>query len=474
MNILRILFLFLSSVGFVKFTLAEGGLYVSPNRFWKEIQPLHAIDYKHLADSKFSKEDGYKYYLRRHHHNGKWVLIGNGNGQIWELEENYQWKRIDKTIFRGHDFNSYSISEHHKYGGYGYWRAHGLISQFDLKSLEWVLIKANREIARNENRTFMDHSSGLLYQLGIDYRNQGLFAESSVNDSVYAFSMSNSEWEVLGTLNPVLSELLITKSKYFYNIHYTDGLLFIFPFLKRVIFINFPKKVFYEFNHQTEQAVIEFMNKNRRGHTIVPTEDYLYAVLDSNYEITDSLEWEFIFNGKNGQGELIASSQQSEGMSLFIYAASLFLAAGLIFIGRKKLLTKINWALKANNKKLSDVPKTNHFDYKLTLSENAIFINNKEITSELSNHGRLILHNLISNKIENKFLNTLTLNELLGIDSRSPDNQKKIRSEAIKSINSILNQYGFEHEAILRKRLDDDRRMVIYFLNELLEVENLK
>jgi hypothetical protein len=70
-------------------------------------------------------------------------------------------------------------------------------------------------------------------------------------------------------------------------------------------------------------------------------------------------------------------------------------------------------------------------------------------------------------------MNTEQINDLLEIDDKSTDNQRKIRHEFIKTLNLKLKMmYNFDN-SIERKPLNSDKRIFNYQLNEEI-LEKLK
>jgi hypothetical protein len=97
--------------------------------------------------------------------------------------------------------------------------------------------------------------------------------------------------------------------------------------------------------------------------------------------------------------------------------------------------------------------------------------NDRLLNERLTKQGLLIINVLYEKHISGDILDTLQLNDLLQIAERSLDNQKKIRSELVKHINTVFRDLGFNEDAVLRIRQTDDRRMLVYALNPRIIVE---
>lgn len=97
---------------------------------------------------------------------------------------------------------------------------------------------------------------------------------------------------------------------------------------------------------------------------------------------------------------------------------------------------------------------------------------NGVILSEFTTKEKQLLRRLIDLRFRQEALSTQDFNEILGIDQRTLDTQKKIRSEVIRNINRRFNEAGFPGEAIERSRLEDDRRSVAYELSAALLIDS--
>jgi len=399
-------------------------------------------------------------------------MAGDGNGQLWKLDSNLVWQRQDKTFFMGYDYHGALLMPHMKYGGYGYWRTSGLLFVFQELSREWQAIPLTRELPVYGSYCYHVPMKGVMMQSGSIILQSSLKNEYIIKDSLFELEMMNKEWRTRGALNP--------EAKFFLWPIYllpsvespTGRFLYTSDSCALVDYHNLTCTIP---NSSSQIAFRKLHEGISKGQLLVSTASGLLAVDTTDFSIVDSISW----SEMTGQParvipilkpEEAAVSNLSPPNDAYVVGVAIIVVGGglwLFFKRRRKA--------EPRDRNDSSVTSADHPDtalepgpsvFRLVIDDEAILLNGKSVHEQLTDPETQLLRNLIEKKRSDLALTTIQFNELLGIDSRSPDNQKKIRSETVKGVNVALNKMGFPDEDVRRIRHPEDRRMMMYFLHD--------
>lgn len=445
------------------------GKQVTNSRFWVNIHPIGTIEYPGCPDDSFSNKTRFLYYLYRDKEDD-WYLMGNGNGQIWKLDSSKYWIRLDNSFFIGYDYHNYLLYHGLKYGGYGFWKANGMLFNYREKNGEWELIKLSREIPALGMYCYYDLKRNILMQCGAYYINDANMLSRVAIDSLFELDLFNREWKGIGRLNSKAS-FFLTPAQMLKSLETTTGKWMFSPLGDTCAFINYMNKICYIPNKTIQDAFeIKYQNVIKGSSMLVATKTAILFVDVTKYHIEDSLQWCEILQNPAYVYPMLQLNKTADWSTSIALLVSLG-GIGIAIIFYKHRNTK----LKTFNPKEIE-PEINIISnngYFLIEQNGVIMFNGQDLKDILQNQEISLLRILIEKKINGESLNTIQFNELIGIDNRSPDNQKKIRSETVKAINSGIHNLGFPFEAISRVRHEEDRRMMMYFLNEEITVNKI-
>jgi len=456
------------------------GRRVHDAEFWTKVQPLGAIRYMGMPSEEIVHREYYRYYLYRDGKSG-WYLTGEGNGQVWKLDSNLTWQRLDKTFYMGYDFGSYLIKPGLKYGGYGYWRTHGTLRVFNVRSGEWEIRPLSRELPTMGNYCYYNDEKEVMLQSGSIDIQTAIKKEYSAKDSLFELEYKNKEWKTLGALNPAASYFLSP----WYSLNAEDapsGRLMFTSSGDTCALVDFIHLTCTIPNPQRQKAFRDFYNRKKAGHLLVSTNSALLTVDTADFSIVDSLSWDVLLQKPAVVLPVLKPTSIPaiffEGKFTYWLGAVAVLMGGggwLFIRNRNRRKTAAGAVINPSTVRSSGaLPERVEADAKqgflLIQDKEVIHINGRPVRDNLNESQMLLLRVLVAKKKAGQLLSTNELNELLGIDTRSPDNQKKIRSEVVKGLNLAFHALGFPHEAIGRVRHNDDRRMMMYFLHDDLMV----
>lgn len=450
------------------------GTRIPSSDFWERIHPYHPLRYS-LPDTTPGRFYFGTFQLFRDPVKS-WLLIGDGNGQVWTLNEDSCWQKDDTTICFGYNFGAMVLPGPRKYGGYGYWRTTGMLLDYDWNIHEWSALRQSREIPISDAaHNFYDQKDSLLYQLGSYSRNGMIENEVVLTDSLYVLDLRTLQWKTLGRINPELQKMFgmtngISLSFAFPN---STGALYLEGQVGYLIYIDY-KNLTCTFLDNELSTRLERLR--RYPGDVVATDYGLLTFERKGFTIIDSISWEALL--KNPERVMPLLAPQKTAVQKWLYG-SLFGAAVIsgftIWYRRKRKVIRTenpsagHQQMQEGPEKVdrpSDVIPAAEIDPKLIIADNGrVIFSGKELLS-LTSQEKQVIELLISKRRINEELSTNELNEALMIDQRSTDVQKKVRSELVKSINRKFQDAGFSAEAVRRTRQEDDRRVVTYILDE--------
>lgn len=389
---------------------------------------------------------------------GKWYAIGNGDGQVF-TPENGLWKRIDNTRLEGYHYGAFLFDCNGtlmKYGGYGFWRNHGMFVYFHEPSGDWKIQPSNRELPFNGNLAYFSKKENTLYSFGNFMHNQSMSEEKRFLDSLYRIDLLKMKWENLGKLNSIL----IDK----YHLHYRistlagNGGCFIQPIStdSTALFLNFETLKYNVYNYKNNSRLFRFF-KELPANEQVYSDSYGLKILDMvTLENVDSISWEEATEQPLEYSELLDRAAPTVSFKFSILLGALGFAFGLFliffFYNRKKSSVKI----KSENSNFQSSVKLDLSILNTVIFEGAMY--------PIDSTDYIVIR-----KFTEQDATTLELNDWLGLENKQPENQKKQRAEWIKRLNSFFNQIGFKEEAFNRERQETDKRMFVYKMNNKLK-----
>ncbi len=389
---------------------------------------------------------------------GKWYAIGNGDGQVFTAENN-SWKRIDNTRLEGYHYNAFLFDCNGtlmKYGGYGFWRNHGMFVYFHEPSGDWKIQPSDRDLPFSGDLAYFSRKENSLYAFGNFIFNQSMSEEKKFLDSLYRIDLLTMKWENLGKLNYTLIDE--------YHLHYRLATLsnnsgcFVLPISSdsTAIFLNFTTREYSIYNSKNNVRLFHFFRELPANQQLY-SDDYGLKILSTDsIVVLDSIPWESALAGPAETSRLVDSQTPTVNFRYYIILGIGGLAFGIIVL---LYLNKRKKAKLTFHK--SQTPQLFSKTLDLSISNTIIF--------EGAMYPIESMDYLVVQKLAKQDASTLDLNEWLGLENKQPENQKKQRAEWIKRMNTFFNSIGFKEEAFLRERQETDKRMFVYKMNIILK-----
>ncbi|MEY3678835.1 MAG: hypothetical protein RI924_976 [Bacteroidota bacterium] len=134
-----------------------------------------------------------------------------GTGQVYEYRvATKTFRRLDRTFYRGHNFKAIQFIRKGKlysFGGYGFWHFSNVLTYFDQLRAEWEVIRQkNLGPPTITERGFNGFSSSkdLFYTGASEQEDLLENLNKKYGEHFFAYDFKANSWTILGKINPVL------------------------------------------------------------------------------------------------------------------------------------------------------------------------------------------------------------------------------------------------------------------------------
>ena len=354
------------------------------------------------------------------------ILLNNRSGMLYEII-NDSVVRIDKSYDDRIHSRSLNFSFNdtlYKFGGYGYYHAHNLLTYYDKTTKEWDLVKykGHGKIDGFSFNGIHFIKENKLYVLGINIHKNEFQNVSNFKNEGFIYDINKKTV----TKKIKVSEdfkypdnYFLLKDKYVFLFYKTD---------RKIIIYDLENELFYKYNLNQKQS--QFLRKNEGIFTDL--NDTLFFVCKDNdqvFYINDLNINDVMLNMDSIEFEIIDQNKENY-ILYFCFILLIFILVFPYFKQKKKII----------------------------LSKNLVIIDNHKIDIDIETF--LILNCL--NK-ERESTNT-ELNKIFDDKNLNRDHINRTKNEKIKEIN-IRFKSIIGREIILKKKSSVDKRMTIFLLN---------
>jgi hypothetical protein len=422
----------------------------------KQLKPDRELTNFLRLDSLQQTKANVNYELILSH--GKWYAIGDGDGQVF-ISENGNWKRIDKTRLEGYHYRAFLFDCNGslmKYGGYGFWRNHGMFVIFNEAIGDWQIKPSDRDLPFSGNLAYFSRKENTLYSFGNFIYNQSMSEEKKFLDSLYRIDLITMKWDNLGKLN----NTFIDK----YHLHYRLTTLsgntgcFVLPIStdSTALFLNFETKKYSVYNSKNNSRLFRFFRELPANQQLYSDSYGLKILAHDSIVILDSISWEAAIDQPVESLNLIDEKIPTVAFKYSLLLSGIALVFGILVLfylyKRKKTKSVAIYA-----------PPVLSFSRTLDLSiSNTIVFQGAMYPIDAADY-------FLIQKLAQQDATTIDLNDWLGLENKQPENQKKQRAEWIKRMNTFFQSIGFNDDAFKRDRLETDKRMFVYKMNFTLK-----
>lgn len=383
--------------------------------------------------------------------NEVYVFI-NGSGRLYKASNaengNIDFTRIDSTSNFGYNIGSFGFSYENRIynlGGYGYWRMNGQLRVFNEKAKQWDIVKLNKEVAiltgKTEGMIWYDVADKKIYTAYYLIKNEALktqeLDETQFVYDVMVLDLKKNEWTKLGALNSFLKEKLqifkpLTMSPWGQMITIGD----------KISLLDFKNNQILSLDVRKEQ----YQSLSRAGweSSFYFKDSTLFYGNNNSLDSVDMHYSDFIPTNELLYTEMNANSLVKQPISYLYVTIPLTLVGISVLVFKKKTNAK------------ASAPENIHALREEINSSSTIF---DEMEIQL-------LQLLIQNTASGKPTSTEEQNKVLGLVKKSPEIQKKQRSDIIIDINRKYAFFSKSKTPIIQKeRTEFDRRAYQYFID---------
>lgn len=377
-------------------------------------------------------------------------LFINGSGRLYKVsgkDTTIQFTRIDSTTNFGYNIGSFGFSYQNRIynlGGYGYWRMNGQLRVFNEHESEWDIVKLNKEIpiltGKTEGLLWYDMAGNKLYTAYYLNRNEAIktkeLDETRFVFDVMVLDLQKNEWSQLGELSTFLStklQIIKTLTMSPWGLIITIG--------DKISLLDFKSNQILSLDTRKEQ----YQSLIRAGwdRSFYCKDSTLFYGIDTKLDSIPLHYSDFLFNNERlFSGTVIASltTKSTVYSLLFVFLTILGFSA---FKFRKQSSLK-QAVTSTTGKGKNPGSMQNVFD---------------EMETQL-------LQLLIQNTASGTTTSTDEQNRILGLGKKSPEIQKKQRSDIIIAINRKFAFVTNSKDPIIqKKRSDQDKRSFEYFID---------
>ena len=397
---------------------------VQPN-VWKQLGFLN-VDTADLADLPESLSNNY--FLKQN--DESLLFTVSGTGKVYQFNPNKRvLTRLDKTYFKGYNFNAPQFIRKdtlYSFGGTGFWGYSKALTFYDKRHREWqefLAINIGPECFVGGYQGYSNQNDMFYSCAPVRYlRTKGY--PKIIDDRFYAFDFKTLKWSIFGKLNPEIpftdTKGIIWDGKYF--LHFNISNVYFLDPIKNEVFL-FENHKYYFPNGDNIRLI---------GDTI--------QIYHENLTTIVKLSKSQLLR----EAKLIGKFYINENQVYYQYSFAAISLSGIIIL---------SYFVYYKKRKRSKVLKNTNFD-----------------SLELE-----LLKKLIGLELnEEKYISVLEINEILKLDAKSPEYQRRIRSKFLKDLNlKFLINYKV-NDAVTRFKSDEDSRLVLYKLTNEAKIHSAK
>lgn len=400
-------------------------------------------------------------------HKDELIVQPDGTSRMYRVDttqNKLQLIRQDSTIYFGSTFGCYLFSDNdliYSFGGYGYWKYNGQLRVYVPQKGEWELEKLNREIQFSRGHTL---SAPIWFspqrrELWIGYSinsfeglKQSDVIFSKANDSVYVLNLEKKEWETKGSLSIDVKNLLnsistrpLASGPWGQLIHISES--------NEVELLDYSNNARLKLEDSITSRILRLMPTNSINHFV---DSSLVIQSGENWLKGDFLKGDtvalsksdFIYTGQTIYKPLQKTLAMASAKRMSAYQlVTMGIVGGIAisFIGFYLVLRK-------NSRTKNQILNRNETQ----LFENLFDDKEKAVIQLIKTNSR----NGLGTNIEQ-------INQLIGVNLKNSEVQKKQRSDVFLSINDKWKRHNKSQQVLIdKKRLEHDKRSYEYYIKE--------
>jgi len=396
-------------------------------------------------------------------------VFPQGTGRIYQLDTSsrgYRWRRIDSTYFTGYNFRSIAFSldsVFYSFGGNGFWTKNGTLRYFNHFSKEWdaTMLSENIYWTKVVDGFFMvDTALKTLSIKATSAPSHELLKSSNaekIKDGLYRLNIKTGDWTKMGKMRDTSHSIVATLPW---------GLL-----VDNFGVLDLASNRYFTFSKRIKSKILGIVSSNRYTYPAIATfaiDSVLYmggqfhpydSVVISRADLIDT-------------GIPIYTPLKPQGLLDNIEAESfLIVILGFLssFLGLLLYKAKKNQPTPA----VEILSSSTSLDIPLAVAEpetekHPTSFRSTRILELLEEREKSLVEYLFYHSVDERLTTIQEINKVIGVQNRSVEIQKRMRSDLIGSINQKLGIITKDKKLVINKqRSEFDKRTFEYFINPI-------
>jgi Sec-independent protein translocase protein TatA len=392
----------------------------------------------------------------------------NGTGRLYRLDKSigaFKWTRLDSTYFTGYNFgaiNFFLDSTFYSFGGNGFWITNGILRFFNPNSKEWNHIPTSDPLYfsinmdnGNDNFYYLDTLDKKLYIQGINFSHQAIinpYTQVPNKDMLFSLDIRTGIYDTIGQLKNDTYAFLGTTP---WGVLANNGII-----------IDVKNNSTYQLSTSKKnelRAVKENATRSNDFSISFFVDSMLYIGNYNNkidsIKITERdliKDKEIFYNPVESISKATAINKYNM-IILVLIGIIVFLLILLFGKGRAIcLITSMGYGMRNKNNNLKEEKSE---------IDNQISFRSSKIIEFLEERERYLLSFIFKQSSEERLTSIEEINKVIGAAQRSPEIQKRLRSDLIISINEKLSIITKSKKLVIEKqRSEFDKRSFEYFI----------
>ena len=389
-----------------------------------------------------------------------------GTGRLYQLTEKdgeYNWKRIDSTIYTGYNFRSrfFSIdTTFYSFGGEGFFNANGNLRYFNNYSKEWDAANLSRTIlwfSLSELFHAIDTTGKYLYVESLPRHHDLHLKENFIADlehQLWKLDIETGIWQNLGK---------ITEEK---SVSYAQTPFGMLVKFNRIIDVKNNKV--YRLSKSLQDKIFTALGTSSKPNELAysfcidstlfigGTGNFIDSITISKADLIEQKKPFYIAN----EAEIPLGEREIMIGSIIL----LSLACVFLFVKNKKKGTSQPVAIVGGMQ--------DNISLENDKRETQVTFRSGKLMELLNEREKLLLEFIYKHSLDERLTTIEEINKVIGASQRSAEVQKRLRSDLIGSINDKLEIVSdSKFNVIEKQRSEFDKRSFEYFIHpELMEL----
>lgn len=356
----------------------------------------------------------------------------NGTGIVYRLvKADSEWMvlvREDATKYMGYNFNSIRFSLQdtlYSFGGNGFWQYNGALTFFDRAKKEWEILRLNQEVPVNSEFFYLDGVKGILYFVVIPFQ-ESITNREHHEFGVYKLDVRKREVTKLGDV-PEGSSFDFRLARP----------IFTSEFLKGLVIQNKKDYLLLDFSNN---RISRLTNTQAISHINGGTQNTVYY----EFSVGDTL---FNVYANGTLSNRVVSLADFTPLDERVYDEGRLMPYALLLLG---VVTPLFFVIRRRRSRPS--------------------VDNGDVSPDTHNFTSVewdVILTMVGNHKANRLTKSDEISRVMGLQKKSLEVQKKLRTEIIHRINHNFRIAAVsDSDLVIRIKSEEDRRYIEYDISE--------